>query len=86
MPQISYFLGISIRMFFDEHNPPHFHAYYGDFNCCIRIDTSAIIEGFFPPRALGLVIEWATIHKSELLENWDCIKKQKPLNKIAPLL
>ena len=85
MPQISNFLGIIIRMFYDEHNPPHFHAQYGEYNCSIDIQTLAIIEGSLPARALGLVIEWAIKHKEELMNNWNLIEQQKPLNKIAPL-
>jgi len=85
MPQISNFLGIIIRMFYDEHNPPHFHAQYGEHNCCIDIQTLAIIEGFLPARVLGLVIEWAIKHKEELMNNWNLIEQQKPLSKIAPL-
>ena len=72
-------------MFYDEHNPPHFHAQYGEHNCCIDIQTLAVIEGYLPARALGLVIEWAILHKNELLENWNYIEKQQSLNKIEPL-
>jgi phosphomannomutase len=86
MPQISHFFGIIIRMFYDEHNPPHFHAQYAEYNCCIGIQTLAVMEGVFPPRALGLVIEWATIHKDELLKNWERMKQDMPLQTIPPLL
>ena len=85
MPQISNFFGIIIRMFYDEHNPPHFHAQYGEYKCCIDIHSLAVIEGFLPARALGLVIEWAILHKKELSENWHRIEQQKPVEKIAPL-
>jgi len=57
MPQISNFFGIIIRMFYDEHNPPHFHAQYGEHKCCIDIRTLGVIEGYLPPRVLGLVVE-----------------------------
>ena len=85
MPQISNFFGIIVRMFYDEHNPPHFHAQYGEYTCCIDIRTLGIIEGYLPARVLGLVVEWAILHKEELLENWHNIGQKKPLNKIAPL-
>jgi hypothetical protein len=58
MPEISRFYGIVIRMYFDEHLPPHFHAEYGDYEALININTLAVISGKLPPRALGLVIEW----------------------------
>jgi hypothetical protein len=85
MPQISTFLGIIIKMFYDEHNPPHFHAQYGEHTCCINIHTFGIMEGHLPARALGLVIEWAILHQKELLDNWNNIENKMPLNKIEPL-
>ncbi|MHB8232395.1 MAG: DUF4160 domain-containing protein [bacterium] len=85
MPEISRFFGIIIAIFFDDHNPPHFHARYGDYNGVIRIDDFAIIEGFLPPRALGLVIEWAEIHKEELSINWKLASENKDLFSIEPL-
>ncbi|MFH1740605.1 MAG: DUF4160 domain-containing protein [bacterium] len=85
MPEISRFYGIVIKMFFDEHNPPHFHAFYGGDNVLIDINTLAVFAGRFPPRALGLVIEWATIHQQELLRNWEKARLHEPLTEIEPL-
>ena len=85
MPEISRFYGIIIAMFFDEHNPPHFHARYGEYKISIRIKDLAILSGSLPPRALGLVIEWAEIHKDELLENWEKSRDEHKLSKIKPL-
>jgi hypothetical protein len=85
MPTISMFFGIFIRMFFDDHLPPHFHVEYGEFKAKISIDTLEIIDGRLPNRALGLVLEWAAIHRHELRADWElCVKKQQP-NKINPL-
>ena len=55
MPEISRFLGIIIRMFYNEHNPPHFHAYYNDFKAEISIETLEIIAGKLPNRVYKLV-------------------------------
>ena len=85
MPQISSFFGIIIRMFYDEHNPPHFHAQYGEHRCSIDIRTFGVIEGYLPARALGLVVEWAILHQNELIENWRNMEEKKPLSKITPL-
>jgi hypothetical protein len=85
MPEISRFFGIIIAMFFDEHNPPHFHARYGKFGVAIEVRTLKVLEGRIPPRALGLVIEWASQHQEELLQNWELARQNQPLNKIAPL-
>jgi hypothetical protein len=85
MPQISRFFGIIISMFFDEHNPPHFNATYGEYNAAIGIADYKILSGYLPPRTLGLVIEWAALHQSELIENWENIEKGKTPMKIKPL-
>lgn len=85
MPEISRFYGIVIKMFFDDHNPPHFHALYGEYEVLIDINTFALFAGHFPPRALGLVIEWATLHQAELLNDWERAQGQEPLSKIEPL-
>jgi|SRR5713226_5954303 len=66
MPEISRFFGIVIKMFFDDHNPPHFHAEYGGDLALIDIRTLAVFSGRLPPRVTGLVIEWATLHQREL--------------------
>ncbi|MBX7152906.1 DUF4160 domain-containing protein [bacterium] len=85
MPKISFFYGIDIYMYYDDHVPEHFHAIYGEFEAIIGIDNLSVIAGFLPPRALGLVIEWAAAHKNELKENWLLTKNQSPLKKIEPL-
>lgn len=85
MPEISRFFGIVIKMFFDDHNPPHFHAEYADSVALIGIRTLAVFSGRLPPRAMGLVIEWATLHQQELLADWERAQAQQDLRPIAPL-
>ena len=85
MPEISRFYGIIISIFYDEHNPPHFHARYGDHKIAIGIKTLQVFEGFLPPRALGLVMEWAYLHKDELLKNWKLAERNMQPDKIEPL-
>jgi hypothetical protein len=86
MPEISRFLGIIIRMYRDEHPPPHFHAIYGEFSAQISIRNPAIIQGKLPPRVLGYVTEWATLHEEELAHCWDAARGDQPVGKIAPLV
>jgi hypothetical protein len=86
MPQISYFLGVIIRMFYRDHNPPHFHAVYGDYEALIDIEKNEIISGALPPRVLGLVVEWTALHQNELMDNWERSKKREALLKIEPLV
>jgi hypothetical protein len=85
MPEISRFFGIIIAMFYNEHNPPHFHVRYGDHKAEIEIRTLSVLAGKLPPRALGLVIEWATQHQDELLIDWELARQDAELNRIAPL-
>lgn len=61
MPEISRFLGIVIKMYFDDHNPPHFHVLYGECEAAFSVDTLEMIKGKLPPRVSGLVIEWAEL-------------------------
>ena len=69
MPLISTFYGILIQMFWRDHAPPHFHALYAEFEAQIDIRTLEVIEGYLPKRALALVLEWASDHRSELTED-----------------
>jgi hypothetical protein len=85
VPEISRFFGIVIKMFFDDHNPPHFHAEYGRDLALIDIRNLSVFSGRLPPRAMGLVIEWATLHQQELLTDWERARAQQELQRIAPL-
>jgi hypothetical protein len=85
MPEISRFYGIIIAMFYSEHNPPHFHARYCGDSVAIDIRTLQILEGRIPPRALGLVMEWASQHQDELMQDWNLAVNEQQPKKIAPL-
>ena len=86
MPELSRFYGIIIYMFAKDHNPPHFHAKYGDYIGIIDIKTADIIEGELPRRALRLVQDWAELHKDELMKNWESAQSNNPVfQKIEPL-
>lgn len=85
MPQISQFYGIVIAMFFNDHVPPHFHAYYGGDEATINIETGEIIDGKLPKRALRMVRAWAEAHRAELRANWERARQPAPLHQIAPL-
>lgn len=86
MPEISRFLGIIIRMFFNEHNPPHFHAIYNEFEVEIDIRTLEILKGQLPKKVYNLVLEWATEHRIELMEDWDLMRNDNQPNPIKPLV
>ena len=84
MPEVSRFLGIIIYFAYNDYNPPHFHARYGEYDVTIRI-ADGVVSGTFPRRALSHVLEWYTQHQSELLENWELARDNRPLRSIAPL-
>lgn len=82
MPEICRFLGIIITMYFDEHNPPHFHVRYNEYRASVDIKTLNIIAGTLPAKVRGLVEEWAEINAGELLTMWET----KDFHSIAPLV
>jgi hypothetical protein len=85
MPEISRFFGIIIAMYYNDHEPPHFHARYGSQKAKILIDPPTLIAGDLPPRALGMVMEWAALHRAELRENFAATIERRPTRKIEPL-
>lgn len=85
MPEICRFYGIVIKMYFDDHPPPHFHAEYAEHEGMITIDSLHMFSGSLPPRALRLVKEWAVLHQDELRALWDLARQSRPLSKINPL-
>ena len=85
MPTISTFYGIFIRMFFNDHAPPHFHVQYAEYKATIDIQKLEIDDGELPRRAKELVLDWVEQHQQELLDDWQlCMNKQQP-RPIAPL-
>lgn len=85
MPRISSFYGIIVWMYWKDHNPPHIHATYQDFEILINLNDFSIYAGYIPSRAFGLLMEWTSLHHQELLENWELMKLSLPLKNIEPL-
>jgi hypothetical protein len=85
VPTISRFFGISIAMYFDDHGFPHFHARDASGQAKIRIDEVEVIESALQTRQLRLVLAWAELHQSELLENWQRARAGETLLNIEPL-
>ncbi|WP_341328312.1 DUF4160 domain-containing protein [Methylotuvimicrobium sp. KM2] len=80
---ISYFFGIYIRMYHDDHNPPQFHAEYQGHQALIAIESGEVLEGRLPSKALKLVREWEKEHQEELMADWQLAIQLKPLQRIA---
>ena len=72
-------------MYHDEHFPPHFHAVYGEHKASLEIESLRVIKGRLPGRVLGLVLEWASLHRDELEANWRALRSGGQVDKIAPL-
>ena len=86
MPEISAFYGIRVTMYYDDHNPPHFHAEYNDRKVLVDIAEGRVLKGAFPSKQLKYVLAWSDIHQNELMENWELARADRPLKKIAPLM
>ena len=86
MPEIALFHGIRITMYYDDHNPPHFHVEYNGKKALIDINDVCVLQGALPSRQLKLVLAWCVIHQDELMQNWELAKDGKPLNRINPLV
>jgi hypothetical protein len=85
MPEISRFYGIVIKMYWNDHHPPHFHAEYGAAQAQVRIEPVGLLAGKLPPRILAMVVEWAALHEIELIEDWELAAGLQPLNRIEGL-
>ncbi len=80
MPVISQFYGITIRMFYNDHAPPHFHALYAEYELIVGIEPIRILEGQTPNRVRSMVLEWTALHQQELLDDWNrCRRGETPL-------
>lgn len=85
MPELCRFYGIAIRMYFDDHAPPHFHALYGGDEALVGIESLAVLHGSLPPRARGLMVEWASLRQGKLREAWERAANLEHPGTIAPL-
>jgi len=85
IPVISQFYGVLIAIYYDDHQPPYFHARYGSFSAKFEIRSGALIIGDIPPRARAFVEEWRAQHVDELMANWELAEQQQPLRQIEPL-
>lgn len=86
MPEISRFLGIVIKMFYDDHEPPHFHAYYSGHEASFDIESLAVLQGELPARIRGYVVEWASEQQPKLRANWKSLRDDQTFKKIEPLV
>ncbi len=86
MPEVSQFYGIRVMMYYDDHNPPHFHAEYSGQKAIVGIEDARCIKGSLPSKQLKLILAWCVLHQDELMQNWELAKLGKVLNSIPPLV
>lgn len=85
MPEICRFFGIIVSIYYSDHPPPHFHVRYGDQKAIVDCDSLSVLEGRLSPRVLGMVVEWGSLHRRELVDNWERARNQQQLVRIDPL-
>ncbi len=85
MPTVSMFFGIIVRMYYQEHAPPHFHAEYQGQRGVFDFDGNLTKGNFYSTSAKRLIKQWATLHREELSQNWDNARREETLFRIAPL-
>jgi len=85
LPTIAYFLGIAVRMFFNDHDPPHFHVRYQGFRARVRISDGEVIDGRLPPTVTRLVKEWTALRQDALMRNWRASRSDGQLERIGGL-
>ena len=85
MPTIAYFLGVAVRMFFNDHDPPHFHVRYQGYRARISIASGEVIDGRLPPTVTRLVKEWTALRREALMRNWIAVRSDGQLERIGGL-
>ena len=85
MPEISRFFGIIIRMFYDDHNPPHLHAEYQGNSAVFDFNGNMLKGDLLSRTAIKLVREWIDLHIDELDADWEAARQEVELKKITPL-
>lgn len=82
MPTLSMFFGIIVRMWHDDHPPPHIHVEYQGFEALVNIATGEVAEGELPRKVASIVKEWSQVHQAELQANWHRAQNFEPLERI----
>ena len=82
MPAIAYFLGITVRMYFNDHEPPHFHVWYQGFRARVLIATGEVVDGRLPVTVARVVKEWAVLRHDSLVKNWNAARNDGQVERI----
>jgi hypothetical protein len=82
MPTLAIFFGIIVRMWHDDHPPPHIHVEYQGFEAFVEISSGEVSEGSLPRKVAAIVKEWCLVHQAELQDNWQRAQRFEPLDRI----
>ena len=74
MPEICRFFGIIVSLYWKDHNPPHIHFSYGDYECSISV-LDRVVDGQAPVKVIAKVNEWIDLHEAEILTLWEKAQK-----------
>ena len=85
MPKVCEFYGIRIYFYFEDHLPPHFHAFYGEHEAQVAIESLEKLAGYLPARANALVVEWALARRADLRRAWRQASEPGLIDPIDPL-
>ncbi|MBI3886936.1 MAG: DUF4160 domain-containing protein [Opitutae bacterium] len=83
MPTIATFHGVIIRLYYHDHQPPHFHALYGEAEALIGINLVVVLQGRLPAARLKDVLAWAQRHQPDLRDRWQRCQNHQPVPRIA---
>ncbi len=76
MPRIASFDGLVVKIYFNDHPPPHIHVYAGRLRhpgvqaARLSIDTGEIIAGKLPLGKGAVARRWTLEHREALLADW----------------
>ncbi len=80
MPTISIFYGIIVQMYWNDHAPPHFHAYYQGAEGLFSIESGDLIAGRMSPGPKRIIAAWTVRRRTDLLANWERGRLLRPFN------
>lgn len=85
MPIISTFFGIVVRVFHEDHEPPHVHVQYGEYKAVVQIATGRVLAGRLPPRVKRILLEWLRLRRVEVMRTWIIARDQRIPPRVRPL-
>lgn len=70
MPTLQRFGAVSVRMYADDHRPPHFHIVGPDFQVLVRISDLTVVAGRAHQSRIAEAMAWASAQREALALKW----------------